>query len=286
VPEFNDLIMFLNLRAFGWAVGIALLIWIGRGFSRFLFQRGSTFRANRQEPRQWVESLSLLLSWYLIPLIVFLLIYHYSGLNLFVERYLILCSLPLYLLIPSLAFALGYKSIGRVYLWVYLCVCILAEPAGFFLQKKEFSQGVPGGSEWKESLGKLQQPDFESSLVLLQSPFIESNELNYEGYPVLFNYLSAPLHSFYVKRAIPSLVLLPVHWWINNEAHRDFKTRLGRNLDSKREFVLLSTQEFWENFEPWLLSWEEGTRVIHVENEFRSSGSLGLRKIFLRDYAR
>ena len=284
IPKLTDSIMFLNLKALGWAMGVTLLIWVGRRLSGFLIRQGSNLRVTRKKPHpSGVEPVSLLFSWYLIPLITFLLIFYYSGLNLFVERYLILCSLPLYLLLPSLAFALCDNSIGRVFLLVYLGIYVLVEPAGFFFQKKEFSQGVPGGSEWREALGKLQQPDFESPLVLFQSPFIESNELNYEGNLMLFNYLSAPLHSFYIKRPIPSFILLPVHWWINNEAHRKFKTKLSRELDSEEEFVLLSTQEFWENFEPWLLGMRDGIQLVHVEKEFRSSGSLGLRKISLRE---
>jgi hypothetical protein len=154
------------------------------------------------------------------------------------------------------------------------------EPAGFFFQKKEFSQGVPGGSEWRESLEKLQQPNFEGPLVLFQSPFIESNELNYERNSILFDYLSAPLQSFYLKqRPVRPFVLLPHQWWIDNAAHREFKVNLSRQLASEHEFVLLSTQEFWDNFEPWLKRANEGKNEVKVIDGFNSCGSLRLKKI-------
>ncbi len=279
-PRIIDSLMFLNLRALKWAIGIALVLWVVQWLFR-VFKRGNLNHVPmKREPSHRTEALCLLFVWYFIPPILFYLIFHLSGLNLFVERYLILSSLPAYLLLPSIALTLCNHSIGRVFLWLYLVIYTLLEPAGFFFQKKEFSQGVPGGSEWRESLEKLQQPNFEGPLVLFQSPFIESNELNYGRNSILFDYLSAPLHSFYLKqRPVRPFVLLPHQWWIDNAAHREFKVNLSRQLASEHEFVLLSTQEFWDNFEPWFRRANEGKNEVKVIDEFKSCGSLRLRKI-------
>lgn len=279
-PRIIDSLMFLNLRALLWAIGIAFLLWVAQRLFRALKKGNLNRGPTKQEPFHWTEPLGLSLVWYFIPPILFYLIFYFSGLNLFVERYLILSSLPAYLLLPSIALTICNHSVGKVFIWLYLVIYTLMEPAGFLFQKREFSQGVPGGSEWRESLEKLQQPNFDVPLILFQSPFIESNALNYERNSILFNYLSAPLRSFYMKqRPVRRFVLLPHHWWIDNAAHQEFKANLSRQLASEQEFVLLSTQEFWDHFEPWFRRVSEGKNEVQVIDEFNSCGSLRLIKI-------
>jgi hypothetical protein len=280
-PKIIDFLMFLNLRALQWAIGITFLLWVAQWFFRVLKKRNPSRSLPMQASfHDWIEPLCLLLAWCFIPPLLFYLVFHLNGLNLFVERYLIMSSLPAYLLLPSIALILCNHSLGRVFLGLYLAIYIQMEPAGFFFQKKEFSQGVPGANEWRESLEKLQQPNFMAPLILFQSPFIESNELNFEPNSIRFDYLSAPLHSFYVKqRPARGFLLLPHHWWIDSAAHQEFKTNLSRQIASEEEFVLLSTEEFWDNFEPWLRRANEGKKEVKVIDEFDSSGSLRLRKI-------
>jgi Dolichyl-phosphate-mannose-protein mannosyltransferase len=280
-PKIIDFLMFLNLRALLWAIGITFLLWVVQWLFRVLKKRNLNRRLPVQEPSyDWMEPLCLLLAWCFIPPLLFYLVFHFNGLNLFVERYLIMSSIPAYLLIPVIALTLGHHSLGRVFLGLYLVIYIQMEPAGFFFQKKEFSQGVPGGSEWRESLEKLQQPNYMAPLFLFQSPFIESNELNYEPNSVRFDYFSAPLLSFYMKqRPARRFLLLPHYWWIDSAAHREFKTNLSRQLASEGEFVLLSTEEFWDNFEPWFRRANQGKNEVKVIDEFNSCGALRLRKI-------
>ena len=151
-------------------------------------------------------------------------------------------------------------------------------PVKFFVQKGEFSQGVPGGNEWRETLARLNEPDFRSGVLLFQSPFIESNELGFERDSKLRDYLSAPLQSFYLQHSNPACILLPVHWWIQNSEHMKFKAHLANLLRSKDTATLLSTQEFWEHFQPWLhqLAWQVEPKI---DEEFRSSGALRLHRI-------
>ena len=131
---------------------------------------------------RWNPSGFVLLGlWYLLPVGLFLGLAYGNGLNLFVERYLILASLPVFLALPALALAAGPKWVGRGALLVYLLAYVYTVPATYFAQKGQFSQGVPGGNEWREALGQLAKPKFQSSLFLFQSPFIESNQLNFSG---------------------------------------------------------------------------------------------------------
>ena len=155
---------------------------------------------------RWIPSGFLLLGlWYLVPVGLFLGLAYGNGLNLFVERYLILASLPVFLALPALALAAGPKWVGRCVLSVYLLAYVYSVPATYFAQKGQFSQGVPGGNEWREVLGKLTESRVQSSLFLFQSPFIESNQLNFSDNPFLARYLSAPLHSFYVKDPVAAI---------------------------------------------------------------------------------
>ncbi len=163
--------------------------------------RSATPNDSRWNP----SGLVLLGLWYLVPVGLFLGLAYGNGLNLFVERYLILASLPVFLALPALALAAGPKWVGRGALSIYLLAYVYTVPATYFAQKGQFSQGVPGGNEWREVLGELAKSKFQSSLFLFQSPFIESNQLNFSDNPFLARYLSAPLHSFYVKAPVAAV---------------------------------------------------------------------------------
>jgi hypothetical protein len=225
------------------------------------------------------DSLTLLALWYVIPLILFFLLTQGSRINLFVERYLILASLPTFLFLPALALSAGHRTVGHLFLGAYFSLYVSFVPATHFAQKGRFSQGVPGGNEWRETLRHLTQPDFQSPLLLFQSPFIESNQLEYCSNAALFDYLSAPLRSFYVKDRVRPFILLPVHWWIVNREHLALKADIARRLAATHEFLLLSTQEFWDTFEPWLRQEFSGRLEWQVVSHFRSSGALRLNRM-------
>ena len=207
------------------------------------------------------SSLIFPMLWYLVPLGLFFGLARAHLIHLFVERYLILTSLATYLLLSSIALYLLPKTTGRAFLIVYLLMYVVAEPGNYFLHKGQFSLGVPGGNEWRETLAHLDNPMFNAPLFLFQSPFIESNQLNFDSNTKLVEYLSTPLRSFYLTDRRRPFELLPVHWWIDTESpsaiqnegqeataapsrvHTPFNRRildLLQALDGPRDFCRLS----------------------------------------------
>lgn len=279
-PAVRDLLVFLDVRLLLWGVGA----WLGLGIAARVMRnafavvpvRGATPNDSRWNP----SGLVLLGLWYLVPVGLFLGLAYGNGLNLFVERYLILASLPVFLALPALALTAGPKWVGRGALSVYLLVYVYSVPATYLEQKGQFSQGVPGGNEWREVLRELSEPKVQSSLFLFQSPFIESNQLNFSDNLFLVRYLSTPLHSFYLKDPVQPFVLLPVHWWIENPAYQHFKMELRSRLLVHQDFTLLATQEFFDYFEPWLKqTCKDGE--WQVQESFRSTGALRLKRLRL-----
>jgi Dolichyl-phosphate-mannose-protein mannosyltransferase len=224
-------------------------------------------------------SLPFLLLWYLVPVGLFFILARMSFIHLFVERYLVLASLATYLWLAAIPLILLPKVIGRSFLIVYLSVYAMAEPGKYFWQKGQFSGGVPGGNEWRETLSQLGEPAYSTALFLFQCPFIESNQLNFDSNDELTAYLSTPLRSFYVRDQSRPFELLPVHWWIDTEHHAQFKMKIKKLLMSRQEFVLLSTEEFWSYFKPWMN--RELSGCYEVVADFESSGDLRLKRIKL-----
>jgi len=227
--------------------------------------------------------LTLLLLWYLVPVGLLFTLARMSFIHLFVERYLILASLATYLCLAAIPLILLPKVIGRSFLIVYLSVYAIAEPGKYFSQKGQFSGGVPGGNEWRETLSKLGEPVFRTPLFLFQSPFIESNQLDFDSNVEVKGYLSTPLRSFYVRDQSRPFELLPVHWWINTEHHAQFKMKIKKLLMSRQEFILLSTEEFWSYFKPWMYRELSGFYKMDLVADFESSGALRLRRIKLSE---
>lgn len=277
-PAVRDLPVFLSPRLLIWSLAVWLTLIIGSRIVRGLAGRRHLRAVNPNSEPIDKKGFLLLGLWYVLPVGLFFGLAHGNGLNLFVERYLILASLPVFLALPALALAIGPRWVGRSVLTVYCVAYIYTVPAAYFAQTGQFSRGVPGGNEWRESLSHLTDPPFEAPLFLVQSPFIESNQLNFEDKPDLERYLSAPLHSFYIKGSVEPFVLLPVHWWIENPVHQAFKSELRSRLWVHRNFKLLATQEFFDSFEPWLKGDCKDGEWQVVES-FRSSGALRLKRI-------
>jgi len=225
-------------------------------------------------------SLIFLMLWYLAPLGLFFTLARMNLIHLFVERYLILASLASYLLLAAVPLCLLPRAAGRTFLMAYVLVYVVADPGNYFLQKGQFSQGVPGGNEWRETLTRLAEPGFDTPLFLFQSPFIESNQLDFASDDGLVDYLAAPLRSFYVRDRRP-FELLPVHWWIDSERHLQFKMKIKKLVISNQEFTLLSTEEFWTYFKPWLDRELAHSYQMYPVASFKSSGALHLRRIKL-----
>ena len=278
-PAVRDVLVFLDVRLLLWGAGVWLVLGIAAKVLRNVFALFPVRSATPNDSR-WIPGFLLLGLWYLVPVGLFLGLAYGNGLNLFVERYLILASLPVFLALPALALVAGPKWVGRGALSVYLLAYVCSVPATYFAQKGQFSQGVPGGNEWREVLGELTESKVQSSLFLFQSPFIESNRLNFSDNPFLARYLSAPLDSFYIKAPVQPFVILPVHWWIENPAHQDFKAKLRSRLLVQRDFTLLATQEFFDYFEPWLKQ-TANDHEWRVLESFRSTGALRLKRLRL-----
>jgi len=228
------------------------------------------------------DPLIFLLLWYLIPVVLFFLSARVLGLNLFVERYLIFSTIPTYLIIAALPFNFSRPNLARVFLVIYCLHYVYMEPGAYYREKREFSQGVPGANEWRETLEEFNNPMFNASLFLFQSPFIESNQLRFVDDPLLFRYLSSPLESFYLKGfQRRTFALMPVHWWINTERHLRFKAETKELIRSHPDLVLMSTEEFWGYFHAWLEGeFHEEYRILEVQS-FRSTGALRLNRIRL-----
>jgi len=278
-PLARDFFVFLDPRLLLWGIAAWFLLWIASKAIRSPSGRTPTRGMNPNHELVDRNGLALLGLWYLLPLSLFFGLAHGNGQNLFVERYLIQASLPVFLALPALALAAGPRCVARGALVVYLLAYLYAVPVTYFAQKGQFSQGVPGGNEWREALGQLADPKFQSSLFLFQSPFIESNQLNFADKPHLARYLSAPLHSFYVKGPVEPFVLLPVHWWIENPPHLHFKSEIRSRLLAHKDFTLLATQEFWDHFEPWLKREADTDGEWRILESFRSTGALRLRRL-------
>ena len=276
-PSVQDFFMFLHPKLlFSSAVICLLAAALGYALRRLGRKPLSSRRPGYPKGSE-AEGLTLLALWYVIPLFLFFLLARGERINLFVERYLILVSLPTFLFVPALGFVLHSRTLGHLFLGTYLGLYVSFVPAAHFARKGKFSQGIPGGNEWRETLSQLTRPDFQSPLFLFQSPFIESNQLEYRSNSELFDYLSAPLRSFYVKDRHRPFVLMPVHWWLVSREHLAFKADIAKLLREKQEFTLLSTQEFWETFEPWLKGEFPGSVEWQVVSHFRSSGALRLK---------
>ncbi|MCI0420061.1 MAG: glycosyltransferase family 39 protein [Acidobacteria bacterium] len=278
-PAAKNFLLFLDPRPLLWGVAAWLVLDTTARLMKRFWRHRQNGDPNPERRSLDRGGLVLLVLWYLLPLGLFFLLAHGNGLNLFVERYLTLASLPVFLTLPALALAFSPRWVGRGALLAYWLSYVYCAPAGFFAQKGQFSQGVPGGNEWRETLEQLGSPNLQSSLFLFQSPFIESNRLDFADKAKLAEYLSAPLHSFYVKGPFRAFVLLPVHWWIENPPHQQFKSEIQSRLMAHRDFTLLATQEFWDRFEPWLVRQAEGKGEWRVISSFRSSGALRLKRL-------
>jgi hypothetical protein len=222
-----------------------------------------------------------LMLWYLVPVALFFYLAKGPGLNLFVERYLILSALPTFLIIAAVPFGLTGRNLARLFLVIYVLHYAYMEPGGYYREKREFSQGVPGANEWRETLAELRNPAYHAPLLLFQSPFIESNQLEFSANPRLFHYLSSPLDSFYVKDDRRDFVLVPVHWWYNNEKYLQFKAKIKSLILRNPDVAVLSTQEFWDSFRPWLEQEFSQEYQIRQVGSFRSTGALRLNRVRL-----
>jgi len=288
-PEYLGLFAFINGEFLFFASAATALLAAALLFLRSLLRqfrpesalRLGKFGRTALEYRGWSDALVFFGLWYLVPLLLFFSIARVLGINLFVERYLVLSSLPVFLLIPAIPFLLLHQNCARLFLVIYVLHYANMEPGHYYRQKGEFSQGVPGANEWRETLSALRDPEFHSPLFLFQSPFIESNQLKFGEDLKLFHYLSTPLYSFYVREFEQDAVLMPVHWWISNERHLSFKAQTKALLQGHPDFVLLSTQEFWNNFYPWLQKEFSQQWDIIETRGFTSTGSLRLKRVQL-----
>ena len=162
-PKYSDLFVFFNGKLLFFAAaatlsiaGISLLLkglWRRQERNRLIVEQPQTDSAHAAKFRR--DSLILLLLWYLVPVLVFFFFARSLGLNLFVERYLVLSTIPTFLIIAVIPFSLPQQWLTRLFLVVYFLHYAYMEPVAYYQEKGEFSQGVPGANEWRETLTEL-----------------------------------------------------------------------------------------------------------------------------------
>ena len=278
-PHFKDVILFFKVKYLFFSAVITL-IYSWNPF-RWKFLRCPIAQADQQHFTPRFPGLIFLLFWYALPPLLFYLLYCFTGINLMVERYLILISLASYLLIPAVALSIKRYSWGKTFVMVYVLYYATSAPILSYFKKGHFSQAMPGESQWRETLDALNGSAFRSSLLLFQSPYIEADQLDYSPNTPLFDYLSAPVLSSYVRDTRTPFELLPHHWRTETAMQQEFNTRIKRVVLGNREFTLLCTQEFWEDFQVWLHREFTDHFEIFSVNSFRSSQVLRLKKIRL-----
>jgi uncharacterized membrane protein len=326
-PEWQDFFRFVNWQAVGYSLLPALVLGaIVLAIFCLLLKRksrpakfSSLNKAENFDPEINSQDLSsrrspfpflLILLWAFLPPVLFGLLYLTTGLNLFVENYLIIASVPTSLLLPASAFRLPGMNFWRTRWWqisrrfppyaknhrsiffadqfpshLFLILLVFFTvrdgPWYVFHQRGLFSQGVPGGNEWRETLTNLQTAPFQAPSFFFQSPFIESNRLDFQANHRLHSYLSAPLESFYLANPVRDFTLLPVFWDLETSAYRQFRSEIYQNILAHPDFLILSTRLFWNDFSAWLRQESEGKIEIQLINSYQSTGALMLNRVRL-----
>ena len=279
-PQFKDMTLFFKLKYLFFSALITLLICF-RNPLRKRFLRDAMTKANNEDVTPSIHCLVFLFFWYGLPLLLFYMLYLFTEINLLVERYLILISLATYLLIPAVALSIKRYRWGQTFVMVYVLYYGISAPLLSYFKKGHFSQAIPGENQWRETFGALNDSQFTSSQFLFQSPYIEADQLNYSPNTPLFDYLSAPIHSFYVHNTPTPLELLPHHWRASTETQEKFNARIKRLILFNQEFTLLCNQEFWGDFQRWLhREFTEDFEILSVRS-FSSKQVLRLKKIRL-----
>ena len=278
-PHFKDAILFFKLKYLFFSAIITFIC----SWDPFRWQASRCPKAgpDKQDFSSRVHGLVFLLLWYGLPPLLFYLLYFFTGTNLMVERYLILISLASYLLIPAVALSIKHYRWGKTFVIVYALYYVISAPILSYFKKGHFSQAMPGGSQWRETFGALNNSAFKSSLLLFQSPYIEADQLRYGPNTPLFDYLSAPILSSHIRDTRTPFELLPHHWRTETAMQEKFNARIKRAVLGNQEFTLLCNQEFWEDFQAWLhREFTEHFEILSV-NSFSSSQVLRLKKIRL-----
>ena len=275
-PPTQDIVPFFNPKYLFFSGLISALLCFAKPF-RKRFVRLSVDVIDQEGRKRFISGLMLLLIWYGLPPLLFCILYWFTGINLFVERYLLLMSLPPYLLIPGAALLVRGHRWGQTFVIVYVLYYGVSAPILSYVKKGHFSQASPGENQWREILGALNDSTFQSSPLLFQSPYIEADQLNFSPNTPLFDYLSAPLRSFYLHESPRAVQLLP-HYWHAAASQEAFRAGIKALILRDREFTLLCDEEFWLEFRPWLARELDGRFELRAVEEFRSSNAL-LKKI-------
>jgi 4-amino-4-deoxy-L-arabinose transferase-like glycosyltransferase len=315
-PDWHDFFKFVDFPAVGKSLLPALLLgiaitliqaWTGKTKANPAWARTRNITdISHSLPLKTI----LLLLWFIFPPALFGVLYLTAHLNLFVENYLMISSIPTSLFLSAMALQVfdvaGWQkyiarflkrpknrtpegpssSIAtRIPAHLFLILLLLWTIYGgiwtTYRQRGIFSQGVPGGNEWRDSLREIQKPGFQPSSLLFQSPYIESNQLDFRTNSRLHAYLSAPLYSFYLPNPPQNFELLPVFWNIENLSYQQFKADVYGKILVNPDFVLLSTQRFWNEFLPWLQTESHGKCQVQIISEFTSPGALMLHRVRL-----
>ena len=154
-PAAKELLVFLDVRLLLWGAGAWLGLGVAARLMRKAFAQFPVRSATANDSRWNPSGLVLLGLWYLVPVGLFLGLAYGNGLNLFVERYLILASMPVFLGLPALALAAGPKWVGRGALSIYLVAYVYAVPADLLRTKGPVFSGSARRQRVARGIGEI-----------------------------------------------------------------------------------------------------------------------------------
>jgi hypothetical protein len=279
-PTLEKIWFFFDAQVLLVTFGFTILIW-GLMNCRRSKLLGPEQNAGLSGFPQKTSSFFFLFIWYFVPILFFYGLAWTSGSMLFVDRYLIMCSIPAIMLIPVLASRFLGNKLAIIFMIVYCVSYVGMIPCPNFKQRGQFAKSPPGGNQWREALPMLQDPRFQSPLVLLQAVFVESNQLNFKFDPEQVDYFASPYRSFYVQKPLNNCELLPYLWHLDIPQHQRLRQEMRELITQKKELVLFSTNNYWENFSAWLQQEFSKDYTMQEVVRFESSGVISIRKIRL-----
>jgi hypothetical protein len=279
-PPIDRLFVFIEPQVLLWAALITALIWVVVVIFRGK-QESSDRTTNSPSDCGMTSHLVLLFLWYFFPLLLFYLFSWSTGVNIFIDRYLIMSSVPALLLIPAVAQRLFPLQWSMLFLALYAGSYFWMIPCRYYRETGQFHPRPPGGDQWRESLPLLSDPRLQAPLRLFFSPFYESNHSDFLSRPELLQYFSSPYHSFYCQAPIGNFQLMPFSWDPANPSQRRLQAEIMTKIEAAGEFVIFCPRNYWEQFGSTLSQTFSGKYQIKEVVRFESSGVLQIRKVQL-----
>jgi hypothetical protein len=157
VPELKDLFRLVDFPFMKTSLLVATALWLAWVLGRWVLEKyGRLQKASSpiQVARQNGDPMHpffLFSIWIFLPSLVFALLYLTTGLNLFVEHYLLITSLPTYLLIPALALKLPVATHKLQYIFAQQW-CKFSRRTSVAPQPDNLPLSAAGPGMWRASL--------------------------------------------------------------------------------------------------------------------------------------